>query len=73
MPFSTKVTSGTVPVRADSFSESAIKTECHGGDYHRFWIQLPSWTKGQTITAYGLDYTWFGNLKLYCLTGDCTW
>jgi len=69
----TKVTSGTVPVRADSFSESAIRTECRGGDYHRFWIQLPTWTKGQAITAYGLDYTWFGNLKLYCLTGDCTW
>ncbi|HJW95180.1 MAG TPA: hypothetical protein VJ901_16305 [Thermoanaerobaculia bacterium] len=61
-------------VRADSGSESAIASECNGGSYHRFWIQLPSWTKGQTITAYGLDYTWFGFTQLPCLQpGGCKW
>jgi len=61
-------------VRADSGSEAAIASECNGGNYHRFWIQLPSWTKGQTITAYGLDYTWFGFTQLPCLQpGGCKW
>lgn len=61
-------------VRANAYSEAPIKTECNGGDYHRFWIQLPSWTQGQTITAYGLDYTWFGLTQLPCLQpGGCKW
>ncbi len=69
----TKIT--TTLVRADSGSEAAIKTECGGGDYHRFWIQLPSWTQGRTdLVAYGLDYTWFGNTQLPCLqAGGCKW
>ena len=68
---STKVTN---LVRADSQSEGPIKTECNGGDYHRFWIQLPSWTKGQTIIAYGQDYTWYGTTTLPCLQpGGCKW
>jgi len=61
-------------VRADSGSESAIASECNGGSFHRFWIQLPSWTKGQTIVGYGLDYTFFGVTQLPCLQpGGCKW
>jgi hypothetical protein len=69
----TKLT--TTLVRADAGSEAAIKTECGGGDYHRYWFQLPSWTQGRTdIVAYGLDYTWYGNTQLPCLqSGGCKW
>jgi hypothetical protein len=69
----TKIFSATI-LRADSASEAAIRTECGGGDYHRFWIQLPEWTRGQNITAYGLDYTWYGFRNLACLqAGGCRW
>lgn len=68
----TKVT--VTLVRADSASEPAVAAECGGGSYHRFWIQLPSWTRGQAISAYGLDYTWYGVTPLPCLqTGGCSW
>jgi hypothetical protein len=52
---------------ADSESEDVINTrECGGanGTAHRFWIQLPPSTKGKTIRAYGLDYTWYGFTEL---------
>jgi hypothetical protein len=59
---------------ANSGSESAINSLCNGGSAHRFWIQLPSYTKGRVIRAYGLDYTWFGNTQLPCLQSPaCSW
>ena len=52
---------------ADSESEDIINTqECSmaNGTAHRFWIQLPPSTKGKTIRAFGLDYTWYGVTEL---------
>lgn len=36
-------------------SEPAVQSLCGGGYHHRFVVQLPSWTKGRAITAYGVD------------------
>jgi hypothetical protein len=59
---------------ANSGSESAVNTLCGGGSAHRFSVQLPSWTASQTITAFGLDYTWYGFTNLTCLqSGGCRW
>jgi hypothetical protein len=38
-------------------SEQAVANECRGGYLHRFAVQLPTWTKGQTIRAYAQDFT----------------
>ena len=55
-------------------SETAVNTRCGGGTAHRFGIQLPAWTKGKAITAYGLDYTWLGFTQLPCLQSpQCSW
>jgi len=55
-------TSGQYITRAfaTSGSEPAVNSLCGGGTAHRFSVQLPSWTKGQLIYAYGLDATWRG-------------
>jgi hypothetical protein len=59
---------------ANAGSESAINSLCNGGTAHRFWIQLPSYTKGRTIRAYGIDYTWVGATQLPCLQSPaCSW
>jgi len=59
---------------ATNGSESAVNSLCGGGTAHRFSVQLPSWTTGQTITAYGLDYTWYGFTQLTCLQSPtCSW
>lgn len=59
---------------ADVASEPAVNSLCGGGSAHRFSVQLPSWTAGQTITAFGLDYTWYGFTNLTCLqSGGCHW
>jgi hypothetical protein len=69
-PYGNKVASGW----ANSGSEAAINTECHGGTAHRFWVQLPSSSRGMSIRAYGLDYTWFGFTQLPCLQSpSCSW
>jgi hypothetical protein len=53
---------GTFIVRgwANQGNEPAVTTECNGGSLHRFAVQMPAWTKGQRIFAYGLDATWRG-------------
>jgi hypothetical protein len=59
---------------ANSASESAINNLCGGGNAHRFWVQLPSWTQGKQVRAYGLDYTWYGFTELPCLQSpQCGW
>lgn len=40
---------------ADLSHESAVTSECGGGTAHRFGIQLPWWTQGLPVHAYGLD------------------
>jgi hypothetical protein len=51
---------------ANLSSEAAVNSLCWGGFAHRFQIQLPSWSQGQNIRAYGLDYTWYGFTELHC-------
>jgi len=46
--------------KADVPSEPAVASECGGGNAHRFQVQLPSWTKGHYVYAWGLDATWRG-------------
>lgn len=59
---------------ANGGSEPAVNSLCNGGTAHRYAFQLPSWTKGLDIAAYGLDYTWFGFLQLGCLQSPrCAW
>ncbi|HSU14728.1 hypothetical protein [Longimicrobium sp.] len=59
---------------ANGGSEPAVNSLCNGGTAHRFAVQLPSWTQGQDIVAYGLDYTWFGFTQLTCLQSPrCAW
>ncbi|HET9212786.1 MAG TPA: hypothetical protein VFR03_20435 [Thermoanaerobaculia bacterium] len=41
--------------RADAGNEPAVTSQCGGGTAHRFGVQLPAWTKGASILAYGLD------------------
>jgi len=60
--------------RANGGSEAAVNSLCNGGTAHRFAVQLPAWTQGQDIVAYGLDYTWFGFTQLTCLQSPrCAW
>lgn len=58
------VASGTtvMTVPANVVAEPAVGAACgNAGTAHRFVTDpLPTWTKGQPITAYGLDYTWYG-------------
>lgn len=71
---------GTYVMRATANvgSEPAVSTQCGGGNAHRFQAQLPSWTKGHNVYAWGLDITWRG---VYELPGwqcsatypACTW
>ena len=59
---------------ADASSETVINNLCDGGYAHRFWVQLPTYTKGYNVTAYGLDFTWYGATTLTCLqSGGCKW
>lgn len=59
---------------ANVASEPAVNSACGGGNAHRFSVQLPSWTKGQSIAVYGLDYTWYGVTLLTCLNSPAsTW
>jgi len=55
-------TSGSYITRAFASvgSEAAVNNLCGGGTAHRFSVQLPSWTKGLRVYAYGLDATWRG-------------
>jgi hypothetical protein len=58
---------------ANSSSETAINNIC-GGSAHRFWVQLPSDTKGKAVRAYANDFTWFGAPELPCLQSpSCSW
>lgn len=59
---------------ANSTSEDIINSSqyCNGGYAHRFWVQLPSSTKGKQIRAWALDYTWYGTYELPCLL-TCSW
>jgi hypothetical protein len=41
--------------RANEDNEPAVTNQCGGGTAHRFRVQLPAWTKGRKILAYGLD------------------
>jgi len=72
-------TSGQYITRAfaNTSSEPAVNNLCGGGYSHRFSVQLPSWTKGQLIYAYGLDATWRGITLLNGWTcaqhPACTW
>jgi hypothetical protein len=47
-------------VQANGGSEQAVANECGGGYAHRFAAQLPAWTKGHYVYAWGLDATWRG-------------
>ncbi len=47
-------------VQANGVSEQAVANECGGGYAHRFTVQLPAWTKGHYVYAWGLDATWRG-------------
>ena len=64
-------------VRADQGNEQAVTDLCTAGYYHRFYVQMPSWTKGQPIYAYGLDSSWrgFTNLPGYACAQypACSW
>ena len=51
---------------ANLASESAVNSLCSGGWAHRFQVQLPSWTQGMNIYAFGLDFTWYGYTQLHC-------
>jgi hypothetical protein len=42
-------------LRANRQSEPAINQLCRGGYFHRFLVQLPSWTKGKAVSASGVD------------------
>jgi hypothetical protein len=71
---------GTFILRATAnyTSEQAVADDCYGGFAHRFSVQLPNWTKGQTIYPYGLDITWRGFALLppsnsSCPSSGCTW
>ena len=69
----------TVAVRAwaNQPSEAAVNNLCGGGTAHRFVVQMPAWTKGQPITAWGQDVTWRGETLLvgyYCPNNPaCVW
>ena len=57
-------------------SESAVNSICMGGWAHRFQVQLPSWSQGMNIHAFGLDFTWYGYTELNCgqdPSRPCTW
>jgi hypothetical protein len=56
-------------------SEPAVNNLCGGGTAHRFLAQLPASARGTTITAFGLDYTWYGLTQLPCSTAGsaCSW
>jgi hypothetical protein len=59
---------------ADQSSEAAVNSACGGGSAHRFFIPLPSWSRGMNLRVYGLDYTWYGHTELACNgTSPCTW
>jgi hypothetical protein len=58
---------------ASSGSEPAVNTICGGGSAHRFYIQLPNWTKGKDVRAYAIDYTWVGTTELGCGQSSCRW
>ena len=49
---------------ANQPSEAAVNNLCGGGTAHRFVVQMPAWTKGQPISAWGLDSTWRGFTQL---------
>ena len=57
---------------ANLSSEPAVNAIC-GGNAHRFAVQLPSWTRGLPIYAFGLDFTWYGYTQLPCGSGPCSW
>jgi len=48
---------GTVVGRytANLASEAVVNTQCGGGTAHRYSVQLPTWTKGQTIYVEAID------------------
>jgi len=54
-------------------SEPAVNYLCGGGSAHRFHVTLPSWARGTSLVAYGLDYTWYGFTQLPCSSGNCGW
>ncbi len=60
---------------ANAASEPNINTLCGGGTAHRFYIQLPSSTKGKGVRAYAIDYTWVGTTELGCgqASPPCKW
>ena len=69
--------SAVLRVKANVGSEQAVFDLCGSGYAHRFSAQLPSYTKGQLIHAYGLDATWrgFTNLPGWQCSANpaCTW
>jgi len=70
---------GTFVLRAwtGNGNEQAVSDLCGGGYYHRFATQLPAWTKGHYVYAWGLDATWRGVYNLpgwQCPTAPaCVW
>jgi hypothetical protein len=63
-----------VYAEAQESSESAINSNCNGGSMHRFYVQLPSWSKGMSLRAQAADYTFYGVGDLPCLqSGGCSW
>jgi hypothetical protein len=56
---------------ANLTSDGAINTQCGGGSAHRFSIQLPSGTVGQTVSTRVLDYT-YGFTDVGCGQVPCT-
>jgi len=71
---------GTFVMRAQANggSEQAVANECGGGYAHRFAAQLPAWTKGHYVYAWGLDATWRGvnvlnGWQCAATTPACVW
>ncbi len=60
------------------FNEPAVTTECGGGVLHRFGVQLPTWARGKTITAFAENLGSPGTLnevqiRALCRRGRCVW
>jgi hypothetical protein len=56
-------------VRAEQPSGTTVRDACGGGNHHRFSLQLPSEAVGKPVSAWGLDYTWYGVTRLACQMG----
>jgi hypothetical protein len=65
------------PYRTNLGSEPDVNNLCGGGSLHRFRVQLPAWTRGQRVLAYGQDTMWGRSVlpgwQCPATTPACTW